>query len=36
MNILIGRNRIHDNDVNNIAKWDLLHDIINHPKGNKN
>ena len=25
-------NNIHDNDVNNIAEWNLLHDIINPSK----
>ena len=28
--------RIHNNEVNNIAEWNLLHDIINTPKALKN
>ena len=27
--------RIHNNEVNNIAEYNLLHDIINPPKGTK-
>ena len=27
--------RIHDDEVNNIAEYNLLHDIINPPKHNK-
>ena len=27
-------NRIHDNEVNNISEWNLIHDIIN-PSLNK-
>ena len=27
--------RIHNNEVNNIAEWNLLHDIINPPKQTK-
>ena len=27
---------IHDNEVNNIAECNLLHDITNHPKRAKN
>ena len=26
---------IHDNEVSNGAKYNLLNDIINHPKGTK-
>ena len=29
-------NRIHDNEVNNITEFNLLHDIINNSKHNKN
>ena len=28
-------NRIHDNKVNNIAEFNLIHDIINPPKRTK-
>ena len=28
--------RIHNNEVNNISEWNLLHDIINHNKRAKN
>ena len=28
--------RIHDNKVNNISEWNLLHDILNPPKPKKN
>ena len=28
--------RIYDNEINNIAECNLLHDIINPPKCNKN
>ena len=29
-------NHIHDNEVNKISEWNLLHDIINPTKQNKN
>ena len=35
INILNGTNHIHDNKVNNIAKWNLLHDILNPYKHSK-
>ena len=27
---------VHDNKVNNIDEWNLLHEILNHPKRIKN
>ena len=29
-------NHINDNEVNKISEWNLLHDIINPTKQNKN
>ena len=34
-NILHGINRIHDNEVNDIERCDLLHDILNASKYTK-
>ena len=28
-NNIHNKNNLHDNDVNNISKWNLLHDILN-------
>ena len=36
MNNFNNMNRIHDNKVNNIAKCNLLHDMINPSKHTKN
>ena len=36
VNSLNDMNHIHDNKVNNIAEWNLLHDILNTPKCTKN
>ena len=36
MKISSSMNPIHDNEVNNIAEWNLLHDMINPSKRTKN
>ena len=36
MNIPDGMNCIHDNKVNKISQYNLLHDILNPTKHNKN
>ena len=35
MKILNDMNHLHDNKVNNISEWNLLHDIINNSKQTK-